>query len=218
MTIVLSDLRTELREHLGGLDSSDLDNDACDLLLNRAFWEIMNKIPFRETEQSATFTTTAGTAFYSTPSLFEAIRKLSIKDLDYESWEPLDRITIDTHEEELNTDSDARGKPTGYVREDGGYRLQPIPDDAYDMRIKYWVTLADLSDSNTTPSLPTVWHEIILFGAVFRGFRRFGDHIRAREFRNDQIGMINTTVPVESKEEIDSPRAGVSIPEELTTI
>ncbi|KKK75642.1 hypothetical protein LCGC14_2871660, partial [marine sediment metagenome] len=35
---------------------------------------------------------------------------------------------------------------------------------------------------------------------------------------NTQIGMINSTVEVEAKEEVDSPLAGIEIPEELTQI
>ncbi len=218
MSIDLDTLEDELRAHLGNVSTDELTQDEAYLLLNRSFWEILNKIPLRETEESATFTTVEGEGYYSTPSLFEAIRGLSIKSEDSDQWFPLNRITMRTHEEELNTDSDARGMPDSYYRERGGYRLQPIPDDTYSMRVKYWVTLSEFSDSTTASTLPSVVDEIILMGAVYRGWFRLRDYAAARESRNHHIGLMNSYVPAEAKEEIDSARAGVELPEELTTI
>lgn len=220
MSIDLTLMTTELRDHLG-VDAKDLPNADCYLLLNRSFWELMNKFPFRETEQSATFDTVAGEGFYAVPSLFEAIRKLSIKGLDDnddDSWETLDRLTIQTHENELDTGTDSRGKPTSYLREDGGYRLQPIPDVVYNMRVKYWITLADLAADNLDTTLPSIWDELVLLGGVWRGWLKLVDYAKAREIKNHQVSLINSTAPVEAKEEEDSPLAGVELPDELTTI
>ncbi|KKL99423.1 hypothetical protein LCGC14_1814540, partial [marine sediment metagenome] len=51
-----------------------------------------------------------------------------------------------------------------------------------------------------------------------RGLLRLKDYEASREIKNQQIALINSTVEVEGKEEIDSPLGGISIPEELTTI
>ena len=51
MGMDLETLRDELREHVG-VDSDDLPDPDADLLLNRSFWELMNKFRFRETECS----------------------------------------------------------------------------------------------------------------------------------------------------------------------
>lgn len=218
MSIDLTSMRAELLDHLGL--TTEFDNNDLDLLLNRSFWEIMNKFPFRETEESATFVTTEGEGFYATPALFEAIRLLSIKQLDEtgDKWTTLERMTIRTHEKELDTSEDARGMPERYVRENGGYRLEPIPDDEYDMRVKYWITLADLSGANLDTELPAIWDEIILLGGVWRGWIKLKNYPDAREMTNHQRALINSSVPVEAKEEEDSPLAGVELPEELTTI
>jgi len=218
MSIDLTAMRAELLDHLGL--TTEFSNDDLDLLLNRSYWELMNKFPFRETEQSATFDTVAGEGFYATPALFEAIRKLSIKQLDAtgDKWSTLDRMTAQTHENELNISEDARGTPTHYIREDGGYRLSPIPDTVYTMRVKYWITLADLDGTNLDTTLPPVWDELVLLGGVWRGWLKLKNYPDAREVKNHQVMLINFTVPVEAKEEEDSPYAGVELPDELTSI
>ncbi len=109
--INLPELRDELREHLG-TDEDDLPDEKADLLLNRAYWEIIDKFAFREKEVSATFATTDGTRSYNVPEPFEALRQLSIADLNNGQHRALDRMTIHTYEEIFVDDEDARGYPT----------------------------------------------------------------------------------------------------------
>ena len=222
MSIDVEVLRTELRVHLGyESDGTDeLSNDDADLLLNRSFWELLNKFNFREEEKSSTFPTIAGTEFYSLPTLFESVRNIAIQDPDNsEVWAILDRMTIDEYSKNLNDESSAEGKPVKYLRENNGIRLSPIPDKAtYVIKLKHRITLADLSSSNLTMVIPQVWHELVLLGGTWRGLQRIRDFEAAREIRNTQIGLINSTVEVESKEEADSPLAGIEIPSELTQI
>ncbi len=224
MAIDLAVLRTELRVHLGyesdGTD--DLSDGDADLLLNRAFWELLNKFNFREEECSIEFTVAEDEDFISLPTLFESIRKLAILNSTTNVWTPLVRIDIHEFERTSNDDDSAKGAPEKYFREGIGIRLLAnaggAPDATYTLRIKYRVTLADLGTSNTTVEIPDVWHELLLFGGFWRGLHRLRDFEAAREIRNTQIGMINSTVPVEAKEEVDSPLAGIEIPSELTQI
>ncbi len=224
MAIDLAVLRTELRIHLGhesdGTD--DLSDANADLLLNRAFWELLNKFNFREEECSVEFTVADGENFISLPTLFESMRKLSILNSDTNKWTPLVRIDIQEFERVTNDDTSAKGAPENYFREGVGIRLLSSagggPDATYTLRIKYRVTLADLASGNTTLVIPDVWHELVLYGGWWRGLARLRDFEGAREVKNQQISLINSTVPVESKEEVDSPLAGIEIPSELTQI
>ncbi len=224
MAIDLAVLRTELRVHLGyesdGTD--DLSNDDADLLLNRAFWALLNKFNFREEECSIEFTVDEDEDFISLPTLFESMRKLSILNSDTNKWTPLVRADIQEFERVANDDDSAKGAPENYFREGTGIRLYSKagggPDATYTLRIKYRVTLADLGTSNTTLVIPDVWHELVLMGGHWRGLHRLRDYESAREVRNVQIGEINSTVEVEGKEEVDSPLAGIEIPSELTQI
>ncbi len=224
MAIDLAVLRTELRIHLGyesdGTD--DLSDDNADLLLNRAFWELLNKFNFREEECSIEFTVDEDEDFISLPTLFESMRKLSILNSDTNKWTPLVRADIQEFERVANDDDSAKGAPENYFREGSGIRLYSKagggPDATYTLRIKYRVTLADLASGNTTLVLPEVWHELVLMGGHWRGLLRLRDYESAREVKNQQVAMINSTVPVEAKEEVDSPLAGIEIPSELTQI
>ena len=224
MAISLADLRTELRVHIG-LESGDTtglpDTDA-DLLLNRAFWELMNKFNFRDEECSIEFTVDQAEDFISLPTLFESLRKLSVLDSVSNQWTPIDRIGVDLAEKLSNDDTDNQGVPVKYFREGVGIRLLSSsgggPDKTYTLRIKYRITLADLGDANTTLVIPDVWHELLLYGGIWRAFHRKKDYITAREMRKFQVSLISSTVPVEAKEEGDSSMAGVDLPSELTEI
>ncbi len=224
MGMELETLRDELREHVG-VDPDDLGDDAADLILNRSFWELMNKFRFRETECTAESTLAIGDAFLSLPirpHLFEALRKVSYKDPTSLEWRVIRRQSIDSLEDNASDDVDDRGPPVWYTRDQNGIRLQSDGgagiDLAYEFRIKYWVTLEDLDDTNTEVPLPQAWHEILLYGGVWRLYRRLGSHALGREMRNAQIDLINSTAAVEAKEEEDSPLSGVQIPDALTRI
>jgi hypothetical protein len=185
----------------------------------------MNKFRFRETECTAESTLTIGDNFLSlpiAPHLFEALRKISVQNPDTLEWDTIKRRSLDLHESNASDDIEDRGCPIWYTRDQNGIRLQSEGgngvDKAYKIRIKYWVTLEDIDETNTEVPLPQAWHEILLFGGVWRLYRRLGNHSLGREMRNAQIDLINSTAAVESKEEEDSPLAGVDLPDELTRI
>lgn len=215
MTLILADLRTELEEHLG-LDDSDLGQapwtiDKIDLLLNRAYWAIAYKTPFREKEISSTFQTVAGTRLYAIPSLFEALRQLSIEDLNDNSHLPLQRTTIYDYEKRYINRVEEEDKPLWYTREGLGIRLLPTPDNVYTITIKYWSSLADLALPSDMPQTPQIWHEIILFGAIFRGFLRMGDYARAQAAKAHYKELWGDIEPVEAKEEVDTHLGGIDV-------
>jgi hypothetical protein len=217
MTLVLADLELELEEHLG-LDATDVGQapwtvDRIDLLLNRSFWEIQYKFPFREKELTATFVTVAGTRLYAIPVLFEALRQLSIEDVNDFSHSVLQRTTIYDYEQRFVNDPSGveQDKPTHYTREGLGIRLLPTPDRVYTVTIKYQTTLADLSTQNNVPVIPQIWHEVILYGAVWRGFMRLGDYARAQAAKAHQRELMAEIQPVEAKEETDTHLGGLDV-------
>lgn len=209
MSIDVPTLRDELRDHLGQ-DEFDLPDDKADLLLNRSYWELIDKFAFREKEVTATFQTVAGTRNYDMPSPFEALRQLSVLDPVSQQHRVLKKMTVLEYENSYNESDDFQDIPARYVREKCFARLYPTPDDTYTITLKYWTTLADLSDSND-PEIPQSWHEIILYGAIYRGFLRIGDLNRANQFKAHQNALINSSIPVEAKEEFDTHTAGLDV-------
>ena len=211
MSIDTIALESELRVHLGDLGSSELTPNDALLLLNRSYWELLDKFPFREKEETATFETVIGQRNYAVPSPFEALQMLSILDLTSGGYAPLERAGNWEYESIRETTDDNRGKPTKYYREEAKIRLHPIPDDIYTLTIKYWTTLADLNLSGSNLLIPRGWHEMVLYGGVWRGFLRLRDYEAAQTFKNHQIALINSSVPVEAKEERDSHAAGLEV-------
>jgi len=199
------------------MDSTDLSDAAANLLLNRAYWEIADKFPFRAKEVTSNTATVDGTRRYAMPAPFEALRFISIETDDGVHIK-LNRITRVYYETKYVNDPDAEGQPTDYFREEDDYILYPTPDKVYTVVVGFWSIFDDLSASNITPEMPQVWHEIILLGAIARGWWKLGDYAKAREMRANQLVLINSTAPIEAKEEFDSRMAGIDIPEEMFNI
>lgn len=197
----------ELRLHLGE-DASDLpDNDALQLL-ERSYVELVDKFPFREKEVTATFPTVAAQRLYGVPSPFEALRLISILNPDSSAHVVLDVMSIVEYENNYVEGTDQEKFPTHYTREGCNIRLWPTPDAIYTLTLKYWSPLTSLSTSQN-PTTPPVWHECILYGAVYRGFLRRSDYLRANQMKAMQKTVVDSIVPVEAKEEIDTPMASL---------
>ncbi len=210
--ISTQDLLTELRIHLGNLSDDELSDDEGKLLLNRAYWELLDKFPFREKEVIATFVTVAGQRNYIAPSPFDALRSLSIQDPTSLKWTPLTKDGLYNFEVDKNDSESARAVPVKYLREGNKIRLDPIPDQEYTLTIKYWSTLDDLETNPTSnPTIPRSWHEIILYGAVWRGFLRLRDYASSREYKIQAVALVDSLPPIESKEEEDSHTIGVEV-------
>lgn len=215
----LSVLRAQLRRLLGVdaddlpnvTDVSDPDNEVigADQFLNEAYWEILDKFPFREKERTGTFPTTAGEKFYQTPSSFEALKLISIEDLETGQHTPLDRMTQRQYETDHIESTDAHSKPTHYLREKNGIRLWPTPDNVYTLTIKYLIELSDLSGDNATPETPRTWVEIVKYGAAWRGHLHFGNDAKAINAKAVWKSLVDSATPVESKEETDTHLGGV---------
>jgi hypothetical protein len=231
MPLSITVLRTELREHLG-LDEDELPSTDADALLNRSWWEVMDKFNFREKEAKTSFQTVAGQFEYPMPQGYDALRILSIGGSnnnnllggqfylsggsflnptisDETQHTELERSDDKWYEQNYNDDVDYYGQPVKYYRYGSGIVLYPTPDKVYNVNVNYLVTLADLSNTNAFPPIPQSWHEVILYGAVWRGFMRIGDYNRKQAAQQTQYALINSATPVESKEEFDSSMAGL---------
>jgi hypothetical protein len=210
MGMTLEEIRDELRAHCG-VDSTDIDDSSCNIIINRAYWELLNKYPFREAEFTAFFVTVAGQALYSTPTDLMALRLLSIEDPDDQQHTPLVRMTQFDYEQQYQNNASMQAAPTNYLREDGSIRLYPTPDQVYTLTLKYNKILSDLSADAGVPPIPQEWHEILLFGAVVRLYLRLADYERANAAKQHQAALIDSTVPVEAKEETDSHIVGLDV-------
>jgi hypothetical protein len=210
MTLNLTKLRADVRKGLA-LDATDLPNADVDSLLNRTYWEILEKFHIRETESSTTFTTNQGQREYVLPPDFESLRISAIVDPDTLKHSKLDLFSVKEYEQVYNEDEAEEGFPTKYFRANESIILWPTPDDTYDIVIHYRQRLEDLADGNIDPMLPRSWQELLIFGAIFRGWLELNDYERANAMKAHYIGMLNSMVPQESKEESDTSLAGLQL-------
>jgi len=210
MTLNLSSLRTELRTSLA-LDIQDLPNAEADSLLNRTYWELLEKFHIRETESSTTLTTNAGQREYLLPPDFESLRISAIMDPETFQHTQLVLFSVKQYEGMYSESASEQAAPTHYFRANESIILYPTPDDVYTIVIHYRQTLSDLADVTPNPSLPKSWQELLIFGAVFRGWFRLNDYDRANAAKAHYIGMLNSMVPQESKEESDTSMAGLRV-------
>ena len=192
-----------------GVDEADYDRNIVLLEANKSFWELMPKLSFRENELSGSFPLIADVPRYTFPVLFEAIRSLSVIDPLTSQSSVIVQTNSHYYDTILNiNNAQASGKPTFYWRENDELVVWRTPDKAYDCTLRYYVTLDDLVDSSANfPPIPQEWHEIIMLGGVWRMFARMGDKKRSDDWHNTQIGLINSTVPVESLEKSDTQLA-----------
>lgn len=210
-------MRIRVRRAIGMTDTSDTDLQDTDIdeYLNESYHEIEWKFPFREKEKTGYFDTVAGQRNYEMPAGYQYLTGISIIDLVSGQHTPLDQGTMDEYESLYVDDtivSSAQDTPTKYVREACFLRMWPTPDKVYRVRISRRIILADIaSAAGSTSAIPAVWDEIIVAGAVYRAYYDFGDIVRGKEFKNLQGSLMAGLEPVESKELIDTARAGLEV-------
>lgn len=211
MTLNLSQLQTELWESTG-TDSSDFDTSTLNRMLDLAWWEIQDKIGFREKQGSGTFPTVAGTTDYDISTIssdVEAVRRVYVQNSDTELWTELQSKPYDYIIANLNDNEDARECPEYFSRYNSSLILFPSPLEVYTIKVLYDKTLAD-ANTDGFP-IPQAWLEIILRGAEARMWHRLGDPTRRDDtlkYRDSLVDGLSTT-PV--KENV-SKMAAISLP------
>jgi len=201
---------TELRTAIGVDISQDgwADPD-CLLLLNRSWWELMNKIDYKEKEQQTALVTVAGQTAYDLPAKIQAIQHITITaENGYDVQELQKASLLDV---ESWTPNDLQGLPTYYFRRDNQVVFAPPPDQVYNAIIFTLTTLDDLISGAAYPLQDEVWWEVILLGGVWRGYNKIGDLDRANLVINQQTRLINTTILPEELEIMDTRNAGIQV-------
>lgn len=198
----ISQMRSELRVHLGNLSSTALPDGDADLLINRSWWQIQNALGFEELKNQRSFSTVVGTNSYA---IVPTVDEESIRSLSYynESGSsiPIYPVKLDEFIEKHTTDENLRGAPENYIREGDNIVIWPTPDDVYDIVLYYLATLADWNDANPNNPIPQSAHEIILYGAVWRGYDRLGNLARSSSFMDKQKSLISVFVLPSAKDQ-----------------
>lgn len=206
----LATLRSSVRKATGiPAGDPDLTDIEIDLYLNRSFWEVMDKFPFREKERTGAFETEAGIRNYEIPQPVEAVRNFAIVDPLSLQHVPLDLMDARETERLYDESEDQWAIPQKYILENCYVRFWPTPDQVYTIEMRKWTILDDIGASGIP--IPQVWNDIILYGANQRAFIDLGDYGRATFFKTERSELINSLVPRPQKEINDVQHAGLYV-------
>ena len=211
MPLVLQNLRDDLREAIGYQDDTEFDNTKCDRVLNRSFWEVIEKIPFKEKEKTVQFPTIAGFNLYQVPSDYDAIRSIFwINDLD-NTQKQIRRLSPEAQEEMFVDSEDQWGDPEFYYRENQCLKFWPIPNRELTITLLYWKDLADLDGADSEFPLQKVYYDIVLFGAVYRQALTLKQIPLSNTYRDQQSALLRGLEPKIETEKNDSRYAAVEV-------
>ena len=209
MGLSSSQLILDLRASTG-VDDTDYPDAKCLVFLNRSWWEICDKFKFREKETQTTLTTVASTRDVSVPADLLATKIALVIDENLENVQ-LEQIDEQMYEDLYNSDAFYEDIPTKYYRHGSYIRLHPTPDQAYSLVVYYWKLLTDLSVLND-PTIPRSWHEMVLFGGIWRLKAELGDLESKTSFQLDQQRLIESATPIQTIETYDSKMSHAQYP------
>lgn len=207
----LLSIENELAAHIGVDTTQELSTVDLDLLINRAYFDILNFFDLRAKEKTITFPTVVGISLYCLPDDLEALRQLSVEDLIDSSHSIIARFGIFEYEKNYVNDPTAQLKPSNYTRESTDIRLWPTPDDIYTITLKYYY-LPDLLSAPTDVSIYTnQFDELILMGAVWRAYLRLGDYVRYEASLSAYQMRMQSIKLIEQKELRDTHYSGLDV-------
>lgn len=209
--MTLQQMRDGVRRALGvDEDDEGFDDSGVDMYLNRSWWEISAMFKFKERESSTNFNTVDGTAAIDLDTTsVEAVQGVSIKDINSLQYSPLEEMTLRDYDTNFVDRTEAKGKPTHFIRRDDDIILWPTPNDEYVVRVWHLAILADIISSGVT--IPHEWDEVIMLGGAWRGAVDLGDSTKKRLLKETQMELLGTKETVDVKEKVNRAFSGVQV-------
>lgn len=120
-----------------------------------------------ESATPQTINTVDGTESYALASDFAAPVKIELVD-DTDDWTSLRRI-------DQKERVDGKGEPEAYYIKGTKVYFSPKPDDAYEIRVWYFVKATTLSADGDSPVIPSDYHDLIAKYAIARAKQKDDD-------------------------------------------
>jgi hypothetical protein len=199
--LTLQNYRDDLE---GALQRSGISSAFKDRWVNQSLKEFGYALKFHELEATAQFVTVDAQTDYAIGS------GLSINITDFRAIDELrivssvsgdvgqGRILPETRSRYNRmlgdaADTQSHGVPRYYHRWRNRIWLRPIPDsDLVTVDMDYFKSLTGFAADASVSPLHEDWDEIIFVGALYRGFRHFGEYDRYQNVRNDFLGLIRS--------------------------
>lgn len=202
---------------LGALQRSNIGVDLVDEWVNHSLKEFGYAFKFHELEGETSFNTVVGTKSYA----IGAGQPINVSDFRYteEMWgaspqgEATYRIRPETrtrYRSKIGVESDSTtyGTPFWYHRFANKVFLRPTPDAVIAISFDYYRTIPPFINDTDVSPFHEDWDEIIFVGAMYRGFRHFGEFDRYQNVRNDFLGLVRSRQTEYDLEEF--PEGGIS--------
>ena len=181
-------LYTELKSNLGNRSTTTgvCTLDRLKLWLNNAEIEIASAFAFFQTEIVATASMVVGQVSYSVPD--DCIAIYDLRDNTVKR-----RIMRSHYRKFDNVDLSISGDPTHYIRYGNCIYLGPqVPQATNQMQMRYCGKLTAMANDSDDPTLAQPWHECILLGAEYRGWRALGEVKKYIAVKNEFIALVRS--------------------------
>jgi hypothetical protein len=199
----------------GGLQRSSISETLKDEWINQALKEFAYAFKFHELEKELEFSTAIGIREYAIGA------GLAIDVADFRYVEEMTGIrpeggdtylirreTRSRYRKKVGIVAESAGTPEWYHRYGNKIILRPTPDDVIPITMDYCSTVDAFEDSVDVSPLNEDWDECIFVGALYRGFRYFGEFDRYQNVRNDFLGLVRSRATEYDLEEF--PEGGIS--------
>lgn len=128
---------------------------------------IARRVDYYVDDAAYPFQTTSGTGTYAMPANLARARSLSDTDrrieMEYVSIRDIDKSSV------------TNGAPMFYTLNSSNLVLYPVPDNVYNLQLRYWSMPAVLSDDNDVPQLPSDWTHLLWVYAVWQCYEAEDD-------------------------------------------
>lgn len=180
-----------------------------DLWIHAAMYEFGYTLKLPELEGYAEQTLLAGTDDIALPDNFRYVHENGLVRLGVEGFEgvirPETRAQYIKRHRTVGTSLD--GPPSFYHRFAGNFKVRPLADKDYVVGVHFWQRVDLPAEETDLSQFTEDWDDVIILGAVYRGYRFYNEFDRYINVKNDFIGLIRSRRTVEDFEEF--PEGGI---------
>lgn len=179
--------------------------------INNSIYEFGYAFKFRQLEAFATQGLLANTGVVAFPTNFRMMNENGIEIIGVAGFEG--KILPETRDQYIKknrttVDTIVPGRPKHFHIYGPLFLVRPVADVDYTLGVHYWLNIDPLVNDDDLSIFPKDWDDIILTGALYRGFRHFNEFDRYQNVRNDFLGLVRSRKFEEDLEPF--PEGGVS--------